>query len=247
MEEQKIQEIVCEGWDDFKNKIREDIYRDNTYREGQFLYRGQSSPSYKLTSSFDRWYKGRRRNRPAVAKEMLKIFKRECEADNDIDRAILSDEDRLRAYAQHYSLPTRLLDWTVSPYVAAFFAFSYSFFEDASVENQVAVWVLDPSSDIWNEDNGAYVIDPQRFGNERLQSQGGYFTHLAGAFDCLEDYVLSLGEASVLRKIILPTQDMTYALSDLRAMQIKHAKLFPGAEGYAMEVKTRVGIDPKFR
>jgi hypothetical protein len=241
----EIQEIQCTGWDDFKTKLRENIYSDQRFLEGQFLYRGQSNASYKLTSSFDRWYKGRRERRPTVAQELLKIFKKECESDTDVSREVLQDEENLRSLAQHYGLPTRLLDWTTSPYVAAFFAFSCTFSEDATVEDRVAVWILDPASAIWSEDNGAYVIDPQRFGNPRLQRQGGFFTHLVGAFDSLEDYALSFDETNVLRKIIIPTADIDYALSDLRAMQIKHAKLFPGPEGYAMEAKTRVGIDQK--
>lgn len=247
MPDSTIEIIECNDWDDFKVKLRERIYRDSTFVESQFLYRGQSNPNYKLASSFDRWYKGKREKRPAVAQELLRVFRRECEADPDVEREIFSDDDRLRALAQHCGLPTRLLDWTISPYIAAFFALSYTFSEDVILEDNVAVWVLDPSSAIWSEDNGAYVIDPKKFGNERLQNQGGYFTHLAGAFDCLEDYVQNFSEPDVLRKMVIPTKDITHAISDLRAMQIKHARLFPGVEGYAMEAKTRIGIEKQVK
>lgn len=242
-----IEEHLCANWNEFKLVLRDKIWKNGVYRESDFLYRGHSNPGYKLQSSFDRWYKGKKERRTMVADQLLDSFKRECEGDLDIPREVIQDEDRLRALAQHHGLPTRLLDWTVSPYVAAFFAFSYTFAEDLLLEDRVAIWVLDPNSEIWTQDNGAYIVDPQRFGNERLRMQGGYFTHLIAAFDSLEDYVDSFGATHALEKIVLQTADIEYALSDLKAMQIKHSRLFPGEQGYAMEAKTKVGLDQRLQ
>ena len=247
MADNMIAEIKCGSWAEFQRVLREDIYRSGSFAEGEFLFRGQSSPGYHLTSTFDRWYKGKKEKRPAVAQQLMSVFKKECEADPDIEREVISDEDRLRALAQHHGLPTRLLDWTTSPYVAAFFAFSYTFSEDVVLEDSVAVWVLDPKSEIWTEQNGAYILDPARHGNERLRNQGGMFTHIISAFDSLEEYVLSFEAPEVLRKILLSTSEIEYALAELKAMQIKHSHLFPGAEGYAKEAKTRIGIEQKIK
>jgi hypothetical protein len=247
MSDKTIAELVCDDWAHFRRTLEEKVYKKGSFVMGEFLYRGQSSTSYRLETSFDRWYQGSRARRPSVSDQLLRAFGNECEGHVDAKREVLVDEDRLLALAQHHGLPTRLLDWTVSPYVAAFFAFSYTFDADVALEDYVAVWVLDPSSEIWTQDSGAYILDPEKHGNERMRSQGGRFTHLVGVFDCLEDYVLDIEHPDALKKILIPTADIEKAMGDLNAMQINHARLFPGFDGFAKEAKAKVGIDLKIK
>jgi hypothetical protein len=248
MSDRTIQELTCRDWDDFRRTLEQHVYPRGFYAPGEFLYRGLSSAAYRLETSFDRWYRGQpRAKRPAVAEQLLRAFAQECDGHKELGDDLLKDEERLLALAQHHGLPTRLLDWSESPYVAAFFAFSYTFDADVVLEEYVAVWVLDPASEIWTPDNGAYILRPEKHGNERLKSQGGRFTHLVGVFDCLEDYVTEMGSPEALRKILVPTADIEKAMGDLNAMQITHARLFPGLDGFAKEAKAKVGINLKTR
>lgn len=91
--------------------------------QGGNSFRGVSNKDYKLIPGIGRYNS-----------ELKKILVRECYMMVDFRNKLCSVEtynnfDELIVMAQHYGLPTRLLDWTTNPLVALYFSV-------ASLENK---------------------------------------------------------------------------------------------------------------
>jgi hypothetical protein len=177
-----------------------------------------------------------------LAKELIREFYEECERYSAWRYG--EDDPRVLAMAQHHGLPTRLLDWSFSPYVAAYFAFSWFMFEkgnDYQVGN-VAIWVLDRLALEAKAPEGQLeIISVQDHENSRLGSQFGLFTYLKTNESTLEEYLTSpaVNLASSLVKLELPRGCARAALQDLILMGIHHGTIFPGREGIAQTIKLR--------
>lgn len=90
-----------------------------TYGRPTVIYRGVESSKYELIPKIGRrFHKGKLLN---LKDELyiLRLFKQRAIA--HLNR-VPNDEWEWLAIAQHYGLPTRLLDWSRNPLVAAFFA-----------------------------------------------------------------------------------------------------------------------------
>jgi hypothetical protein len=102
------------------------------HSDSRWVYRGLGDCLYELKAGAGRLP----RYDPANELTLLEVFERRANEFIDTRRSGPWD---LLALAQHHGLPTRLLDWTTNPLVAAFFAISA---EPASIE------VDDPSSSV---------------------------------------------------------------------------------------------------
>jgi len=128
-------------WHEFKHVIDRYINLPGKRRD-QVIFRGQSNSSWGLLSSLDRQLQSanssKDRNREEARISFLDAFKREIlglSANTNF-----TDPIEWECYARHHGLPTRILDWTSSPYIAAFFAFAC---DPTLLGDSVAVWVLD--------------------------------------------------------------------------------------------------------
>lgn len=99
------------------------LKKSKSMTPAKWIFRGQS---YKepLMSSLE-WalksYKIPLYDAPKIEKWMIRDFRRKYEG-IDFER-VSEDTFYCLSLMQHYGCPTRLLDWTYSPYIAAFFAF----------------------------------------------------------------------------------------------------------------------------
>jgi hypothetical protein len=112
--------------------------------EQQWAFRGHSHADWTLEPSIERLKKLHEKGFRTDAEEYVRrTFKRRAHKYLDV---VPIDEDELEwlALMRHYGAPTRLLDWTTSPYVAAFFATA-----DAEQEAPSAIWAIDARAVKW--------------------------------------------------------------------------------------------------
>jgi hypothetical protein len=167
---------------------------------------------------------------------------------------------------QHHGSPTRLLDWSRSPYISAFIAFEDTYKE----EGDVAIWAIDSQwlqrcsverlAAVWDgpvaveELRGdrelkrlmncdlrvVLPMEPVRM-NERLTIQQGLFLFPSGnqlSFEsAMADYERD-NSIQHVRKITLPKSEGLNCLIDLLRMNINAASLFPGLDGFARSLRT---------
>ena len=224
-----------------------------------WAFRGHQSAEWTLTNSLSRQLK---RFCPDEASSgvrearALRIFRRKAHIYLDA-RGAIEDDLRCLAMMQHHGAPTRLLDFTKSPFVAAFFALESAKAGAAVFAlNTPALWNLAPSFD---RSLTREVIDPREPGryaryfasnqnpilwcgepaemDRRLVAQSGLFVVPGQCHLSLEDILCHYEcKEPLLKKAVLPHGLRHRAMQSLYRMNITHATLFPDLDGLARSI-----------
>ena len=145
----------------------------------------------------------------------------------------------IMALAQHYGVPTRLLDWTHSSYIAAYFAAS-SGLEDEQTKGGLAVWALN-TENIAHTLRDLEIIRVPGSNNVNVAAQRGLFTLLRQRYTrgkpfegphCLNHYIES-SKSQDLAKITLPAQEAPKIIDLCERHGVTGATLFPDFYGAA--------------
>jgi hypothetical protein len=125
--------IVAESWDHLLSELyRDDLVKELDRHRSPFAFRGLSR-DYNLLPSLSRL--GHPSDLvPRIERYLINSFRKY--AHQDVERGISSW--RWLAIAQHHGLPTRLMDWTYSPFVALHFATS----DLTAYDSDGVVWCL---------------------------------------------------------------------------------------------------------
>jgi|SRR5882724_2200270 len=250
-------------WLEFRSWIDEDRQILPVY------WRGQKDPSWPLASSFERGilnlsggsrpgaasvypYDGRyERNGQrvwadgfyqAMRDRHLAAFRRATAGLRGAAPAPL-EPDQWWALGRHYGLITPLLDWTESPYIAAFFPLSELWAEMqrpggvSFTGRAVAVYRLFHNETL--EGDGLRVVRPVVDELGRMHGQRGLFTWLdSECFFELQGFVDNMGRSDLLTQVIISDQAVMDGLRDLKAHGIDYRLLFPDLFGAAKHANT---------
>ncbi len=226
-------------WREFKE------WCDTNRTNNGYVYRGQKDSSWNLMTTWHR--KGRcdhiRYLQQDVTGELAHHIHAMPGYLYDTNKA--DDLFALVHLAQHHGFPTPLLDWTESPYIAAYFAYATiekkQVMEEKSKDKFVRIFAFDTTSwqRVGETIKSMYELQPTvtfkrlpaRNNNRALAQQSiSSFSNLM-----YMEYFIAVLEKRLkekfLHRIDLPVQERNNVMTDLKLMGITSATMFPGIEG----------------
>lgn len=230
---------VIQDWIQFKNYVAS-IANEN------FLFRGQQK-DWPLCSSFHR--RGRFRMREFILRDVPQLHQRLSSiTDHYFDRNVPDQNGAFFNLLQHHGYPTPLLDWSYSPYVAAFFAFR-NIKKGNSSNESVRIYIFDHLK--WKKFypqiqflDTPYphlsVMDFIAINNPRLVPQQSVTT-VTNIYD-IESYIFdceSNSSQTFLMAVDIPANQRDIAMKDLEFMGITAGSLFPSLEGVCEAMRER--------
>jgi hypothetical protein len=247
------------SWDDFLKLVINPPYSN-------WAFRGERDERWPLYSSLSRYLSSVGVHRDAWTSQearILRIFKRKAHQFMPSPPA-WDDDFQWLALMQHHGAPTRLIDFTWSPYVAAFFGL------ESSVGDGV-VWALNPARIDSSRAQRRDRLDPRVPGNftkyylsgerhfiwmgepytmnQRLIAQSGTFA-VPGVLDVpVEEILGDRDQTGIMTKFVLAKEVREVGMRELYRMNITFATLFPDLDGLARsmgyELEFHWGFNPR--
>lgn len=244
------------SWKEFKRAIENDLEQKRWPK----LARGQADSRWPLRTSFHRL----NRNRMTFQQYFEQVLPVLADyiGTHEGRQIDLSDQrinGSFLAYVQHYGFPTPLLDWTFSPFMSAYHAFSICSDFEAPVQNttgqKVAIYLFDylawskafpTPSDYRCQIPHVSLIYPQAMGNLRqLHQQGMYFfTNVEDVEGLIEEKERQVGHI-FLEKYCIPVEEKPSVLAELEVMGVNALSLFGGTEGVCRYFRESVFLSSK--
>lgn len=231
--------------------------------KSDYVFRGQRDARWRVQSSFERFS---RRTQLLVTKKessydgMLNEFRNECFRLGFIRANELADFSSLEAFAQHYGMPTRLVDWSFSPFTALFFAFAGDELVKLDSSQRVSLYILDTKKLETGIVRTMGVKDPDEMKalfsttnssamhstrvssyvdrNDRIRKQRGCFYTVPFEYGSMEAYIRRGNfPAATIVKVTMPASQQGDALQELSMMGLTAGELMGDPIGVSTDIK----------
>ena len=222
--------IKLSSWKHFPTFINE-VLLSNT----EYIFRGHKDSNWKLEPTFDRLVPLNTTDYLIKRNSHLEKFKYFSRGRLKFEhRNQLISENDWWAIGQHNGLATPLLDWTESPFIAAYFAFNE---ENLIFPNRRVIYSIATDYITDHSDNKIELFYSHNDENPRLINQRGLFTITQDRIDIVEHInknFIHKNSLTAIYKIIIPENDANDRIEFLKflnRMNINHLSLFPDLSG----------------
>jgi hypothetical protein len=209
---------LIKSFEDFHNAIKKD--------SGKIvIYRGVRDVDYRLIPKLGRL---KFKNRDVIKQEriMLRLFKEQSLPFLDYTP---SNEWEWLALAQHHGLPTRLLDWTKNPLVAAYFAVEKEHNGDSAVyayKTKKFINISNKTDPFKRNKVGKFI--PSHV-TQRITAQAGLFTIHPTPTEEFND--------SAIEVLIISEESRKKLKKELYRYGVHRASLFPDLDNLAQHIE----------
>jgi len=240
-----MQNIDVSSWEQFEEQLQglqeERLQRQSTtaLHVSPFLFRGQGNSTWRLTTTLERY--GRDRLSFRQYYRLISIVRPQIETFTGVTWDVLEYPEYQKwlekndtfmpgnfpgynymVYLRHHGFPSPLLDWTRSPYVAAYFAFSHAI----EAKGQVSICVL------WEYTGRGKVGDVSKPYIHRLgpyvRSHRRHFLQQSEYTICMirdDEWCFASHEEAFVHGITHPDQDVLWKFNIPSTERLKVLKL----------------------
>jgi FRG domain len=228
-------------WEDFKRFVL-------ALQPYRFAFRGHENSTWRLRTAFHRTgraslLKFMIQDVPALHRHLSGLTTHHFDLSDPLDYAAFLN------LVQHHGYPTPILDWTHSPFVAAYFAFKDLRRKNLEANQMVRILILDAQEWATKYERAQVLmpgflhmtmLEPLTTNNPRVLPQQSISS--VTNVDDLETYVAGFEKRvgkSYLSAIDLPVGERRTVMQDLALMGITAGSLFPGLDGACLQLKER--------
>ncbi|MGE7774157.1 FRG domain-containing protein [Chitinophaga sp. NPDC101104] len=224
----------------------------SNYNCGHYVFRGVTNKDeHKLIPTIARAYSiDHEENISQFEEEIFSRFK--LRARSELNFTPANDWEWL-ALAQHYGLPTRLLDWTTSPLVAAYFATKPQLSSSGKLnpcnDSGAAIYVMHTCNYV----NIAEADSPLKYEchglfypphvSPRISGQFGLFSIQPDPKNEFQiGFLDSAYEANELYKIEFSASVAQEIQRALFLLGVRHESIFPDLDGFSFDLKVKFNL-----